>query len=418
MSKAGLQRAGRPGACSTVWILDLAAMVPYYTGHLCAALRGVEGVAVSLISIRYQYDPEFFQRQGIRNCPGLLDFTFRLRQAPDWLRRPLKLLEYLINLTALLARMLVSRPDVLHVQFLPLATLGFPVEPVLLRIGRMLGVKVVYTVHNVLPQGSGTRRRDIYRCLYQLADALICHDAPAAARLAGEFGVDPRRISVIPHAPLFEGTATPDPAAARARLDVFAGETIVLWQGILRPYKGVGFLLQAWKRVCDICTDARLVIAGTGGPELVRAVEEETARLGIQSRVRLELRFLPVEEVADWYDAADILVYPYSEITTSGALLTGVVRGKAIVASRLPAFEQILRDRETALLVPYGETDDFAYALLQLISEPVLRQKLAGRLRASQTGLPRWAEVAGRTSDCYRGALAASPAGAQQPLRI
>jgi glycosyltransferase involved in cell wall biosynthesis len=400
-----------------ICMLDLAAIIPYYAGHLCAALRG-RPAAVSLASVTYQHDPEFYRQAGIRNRPGLVDLTYRLKHAPERIRRASKLLEYLVNLAALLLGVTVSRPDVLHVQFLPLSTRGLPLERWFLDAAKMLGIKVVYTVHNVLPQDTGERYRSTYRRLYHLADRLVCHDVQAACRLTAEFGIDPERISVIPHGPLFEDAHASPRDVARARLGFPRDEPLVLWQGILRPYKGVEFLLRAWKRFCDVSARGQLVIAGMGDRALMRDIEAGVAALGIRSRVRLELRFLPIREVAGWYDAADILVYPYREITTSGALLTGMVRGKAILASRLPAFEQILRNGTNALLIPYGDVDGWAYALFQMMGDAELRQSLAASLRSSQTSFPRWAEIAGRTWDCYRDALREQPAGAQQPVRI
>jgi glycosyltransferase involved in cell wall biosynthesis len=395
-----------------VVMLDLLAFVPYYTGHLCAGLEQAGGVDVTLASITYQYDREFFRRQGIRNNPGLLDLMSKLDPVPAPLRRALKLLECLANMVALLARIAASRPDVVHVQFLPLLNYGVPFERWLLGAVRMIGARIIYTVHNVLPQDSGDCYRKAYRRLYQMADKLICHDAQSAARLASEFGINSERIDIIPHGSFFEQVR----GEARSGLGLAADECTVLWQGILRPYKGVQFLLKAWRQVCASSPRARLVIAGTGDDEMVQAVRDEVAALGIASSVRLDLRFVSVKELADLYGAADILVYPYREITTSGALMTGIVHGKAIVATTLPAFEQLLQDGETGLLVPYGDVDALSRSLLRLIGDPKLRQTLGRRLCESKKHAPGWVDIARRTCACYRAALSAEPRWSGDPV--
>jgi glycosyltransferase involved in cell wall biosynthesis len=182
---------------------------------------------------------------------------------------------------------------------------------------------------------------------------------------------------------------------------------VVLWQGILRPYKGVSFLLDAWRRVVSRQPGARLAIVGTGDEELVRAVRQQVNELKLANDVRLELRFVSVEELADYYTAADVLVYPYSEITTSGALMTGIGYGKAIVATELPAFERILQHGDNALLVPYGDADGLADCLSSLINNPELRSRLARGLSASQSDVTGWTDIAAQTRDCYRMAVAA-----------
>src|SRR6202022_3414901 len=85
-----------------------------------------------------------------------------------------------------------------------------------------------------------------------------------------------------------------------------------------------------------------LIIAGTGEETILREVQEQVRALGVNESVRLDLRFLRVEEVSLYYQAADIVVYPYKEITTSGALMTGGNYKKAIVATDLPSFREVL----------------------------------------------------------------------------
>lgn len=385
-----------------VTMLDLLSIVPYYTGHLCAGMRHLRGVQVSLAAVTYQHDPRFFRRVGLHNDPGALDHSSNLHGAPAVLRRGLKLLEYLANLAALMVRFARSRPDVLHVQFLPLMRY-VPVERWFLKLTSTLGSKVVYTVHNVLPQDSGDRYRRTYGKTYRLADRLICHDVQAAARLNTEFGVEQGRISVIPHGPLFAGDIDGLPANPRERLGLSASEIIILWQGILRPYKGISFLLRSWQQVCRNPCNARLAIVGTGDSHCVQEVKDEVRALGLESFIRLELRFVPVEELKLFYQAADVLVYPYREITTSGALMTGITFGKAMVASDLPAFQELLSDGVNALLVRYGDVDGLAATLKRLIGDEGLRARLGQRQREIE--LPQWTDIAKLTCECYRAAL-------------
>ncbi len=117
---------------------------------------------------------------------------------------------------------------------------------------------------------------------------------------------------------------------------------LVLWQGIIFPYKGIDLLLNAWQKVEAHDEAACLVIAGTGAPELLEQIREQVSQLGLK-RVHLEFRFITTEELVALYRAADIVVYPYRAITTSGALATGLALGKTIVASDLPVFREFLR---------------------------------------------------------------------------
>lgn len=321
------------------------------------------------------------------------------------LRRSLKLVEYLINLTTLLVRLAISRPDIVHVQFLPIVTFGVGIEVWFLRIVRRLGIRVVYTVHNVLPQDTGERHRGRYREIYHLADRLICHDECARDRLVMEFDVDPRRISIIGHGPLLDLGSANTSGEARKRLGVDADHCLVLWQGILRPYKGVSFLLRAWQRVQSKSVRARLAIVGNGDAGIVKEIRDEVASLGIESSVHLDFRFVSIQELADYYNAADVVAYPFREITTSGSLMTGIGYGKAIVATRQPVFRKTLRDGENALMVDYGDVEELADRLSQLVDDPALRMRLGDQAKRSYADGPQWADIAKETLSCYRMAV-------------
>ena len=108
-----------------------------------------------------------------------------------------------------------------------------------------------------------------------------------------------------------------------------------------------------------------------------------------------------MEQLPLLYQAADVLVYPYSAGTTSGALLTGLNYGKAIVATRLPFFQEYLEHDRTALLVNFGDVDSLASSLQILIEHPEERSRIASALaRQSSRGIG-WHDIAHKTRECY-----------------
>lgn len=387
-----------------VVLLDLWCFVPYYAASLTKGLEQAH-VEVTLASVSDQRDTRYFAKEGLRNDPGLVDWVAHLRIPQPVMRRALKLLEACANMAALAVRFVFRRPDILHVQYIPLAERGMRLEMWFLTFARRLGIKLVYTVHNVLPHDSGERHREIYRRIYQRMDALICHTEASRNRLAEEFGVAPDRIWVIPHGPLFQQTARPSRAQARAHLGVPEDTCVVLWQGLVKPYKGIEFLLRAWKRLQPERLPAQLVIAGSGEASALEGVRQTVSALGLRDAVRLELRFLEVEELPVYYQAADIVVYPYQAITQSGALLTGLSFGKAIVATALPAFEEVLQNGVTGALVRYGDVEGLAGMLRRLIRDPAGREGLARAASEWSEQRISWPAIAQQTHRCYEAVL-------------
>jgi glycosyltransferase involved in cell wall biosynthesis len=109
------------------------------------------------------------------------------------------------------------------------------------------------------------------------------------------------------------------------------------------------------------------------------------------------------------YRAADVVVYPYRAITTSGALATGLALGKTIVASNLSVFRELLTHRENALLVDPEDSVELAGALIELAQDAGLRERLASRVRAMNFGAQYWISIAKKTVQAYEGTLISPP---------
>jgi glycosyltransferase involved in cell wall biosynthesis len=389
-----------------VFMMDLWATVPYYTAYLSRALMA-EGVDLTVGSISYYLDPGCFSSRGIKVDPGLLDVVgkFQLPRVP---RRVLKLSEALVNLSALTVRFLVSPPVVIHVQVLPMLKWRLPLDFWFLEFCRKRGSKIVLTVHDLLPHDTGDAHKKTFLELYRMVDQLICHSDHIKARLVAEFSVPEEKVSVIPHGPFFYDLPAAGSEPMPAGFEEKPGRVLVLWQGIIFPYKGIDLLLRAWQRVEAQSDACQLAIVGTGTPDLLEQIRVQVKSLGLK-RVQLQPRFISARELVAVYRAADVVVYPYRAITTSGALATGLALGKTIVASDLPVFRELLTDGENALLVDPGDAAKFADALTRLIKDTDLRERLASRVRSMDFGEQSWISIAKKTVQAYGSALTSSP---------
>jgi glycosyltransferase involved in cell wall biosynthesis len=96
--------------------------------------------------------------------------------------------------------------------------------------------------------------------------------------------------------------------------------------------------------------------------------------------------------------------------------MTGALYGKPVIATSLPGFSDVLRHEHSALLVPYGDTQALASAILRLAGDAEMRQRLGTRLLADlERNIPGWPEIAARTGECYREALFPAARAAEQP---
>jgi glycosyltransferase involved in cell wall biosynthesis len=381
-----------------VFMMDLWATVPYYTAYLSRALSR-ENVNLTIGSISYYLDATCFSSRGIKLDPGILDAVgkFRLPRLP---RRILKLLESILNLCALTFRFLITPPEIIHVQYLPMVFARLPFDLWFVRLFRKRGVKIILTVHDLVPHDTGEAHKQTCKDLYQMVDGIICHSDNVKTRLGAEFAVPEEKITVIPHGPFFYDLPATETNQTLQSFDLEPGKLLVLWQGIIFPYKGIDLLLNAWQQVEAHNDDARLLIVGTGAPEFAEQIRDQISRLSLR-HATLHLRFISTEELVALYRAADVVVYPYRAITTSGALATGLALGKAIIASNLPVFRELLTDRKNALLVDPQDAATLAAALTELSSDFALRQQLAANVQAMDFGDRSWLSIAKKTRDFF-----------------
>jgi glycosyltransferase involved in cell wall biosynthesis len=385
-----------------VFMMDLWAIVPYYTAYLSKSLLR-EGVDLTVGSISYYLDPGCFSSRGINVDPGLSDVVgkFRLPRLP---RRLLKLLEANLNLSALTVRFLISRPDVIHVQYLPMLKWRLPLDLWFLEFCQRRGSKVVLTVHDLLPHDTGEAHKRTFDELYGTVDAIICHSDHIKTRLEREFSVPGEKISVIPHGPFFYDVPPSGNEQILESLELEPDKVLVLWQGIIFPYKGIDLLLRSWQHVEAHVDDVCLVIAGTGAPELLDQIRAQVKDMDLK-RVKLHFRFISIEELVALYRASSIVVYPYRAITTSGALATGLALGKAIVASDLPVFRELLTNRENAFLVDPQDSEELAGALIRLTQDQALREQFSQKVREMNFGDQSWLSIARKTMQTYENVL-------------
>ncbi|ALR21549.1 glycosyltransferase family 4 protein [Sphingobium baderi] len=365
-----------------------------YDDSLCAAM-GAAGEDVALlgrpvrptdafIPQHYRYVPRFFRRsEAVRGRLGE-GRVFRLLKAAEY------------GWTSALGKTEdLARADVLHFQWLPLA----PADRLLLRRLRRR-VALVHTVHNVdaYHADAGFQGRG-YRALLDLFDALIVHGDTTREALVAQ-GVSVDRIHVTAHPPMRLAPAMPDDLASvpdpmRPR---------VLFFGTIRPYKGVDLLIEACLSLWQGGHDFELVLAGKPFMDIAPLMEG-VRRAGFGDRLICDLGFLREQRLDAHMAKADIIVFPYRHIDSSGAFLSALHHGKAMVASDAGMFATL--PEAVAIRFPAGNAPALAQALLPLLQSPAIRQARGGQAHAYGEDMGDWKDMALATIDIYRKAMAA-----------
>jgi glycosyltransferase involved in cell wall biosynthesis len=256
-----------------------------------------------------------------------------------------------------------------------------PLDAQLLPRGRPL----VLTAHDIVPLGGRAGARALRRF-----DAVIAHSAAGRERLIAELGVAPARAHAIPHGAFAHLAALPD-APLPHELAPFDGP-VVLCFGLLRPYKGLDVLLDAW----DAPGGAELWIVGRPMMDVSALVARAPAG------VRWVTRYVSDGELAACFRRAQLVVAPYRGIEQSGVIATALAFGAPLLASAVGGFREL---GDAAELVPAGDAGALRERLHALIDDGAARARLAQAARALAEGEWSWRRVAERTRALYASLL-------------
>ena len=233
------------------------------------------------------------------------------------------------------------------------------------------------------------------RLAEELGKAVIVHSRDGAERLTGELGVDPARVHVIAHG-AFAHLAAPEPVAGMPPFETEA--PVVLCFGLMRPYKGIDLLLEAWQGI----EEAELWIAGM--PRMDIAPLMAAAPAG----VRFVPRFIGDRELPAYFRRADLVVLPYREIDQSGVLFTALAFGKPLLLSDVGGFPEVA-ETGAARTFPAGDGRALHEALRELLADPGTLAAMAARSRAAAAGPYSWAAAGRRTLELYESLAGVEP---------
>lgn len=317
-------------------------------------------------------------------------------------------------------RIRTLQPDVVHFQQ-ELALYGgvytMYVLQGLLWVLRRTHVPTVITLHHVVDmtrinkqfaRANGSKApvwmvklafRTIYRPLCALATGLIVHEQCFKDILIGQYGVPAAKIHVVPHG--VEHLTAQPVHSARKQLGLAPQQRVVLSMGYMAGYKDYDLLIEGFAAFAAADPHAYLIIGAGKHPKLAAdpAYIQTYRRMQAKARAMIPegqyrwVGFIPENDIATYYSASDVSVYPYKiSMSSSGPMAIAMGYEKPFLGS----------DVYSAVLPPhvlFERTPAALAAKLQAFfsDQPAYRQ-LSRQLKRDRL----WTTVGRRTMDVYR----------------
>ncbi len=283
-----------------------------------------------------------------------------------------KAFNYICSMSSILSMM--KQYDVLHTQWIIFS----PVDYFFLKRVKKMGKKLVITIHDILPFNQKFYDYRYHKKIYELADQIIVQAPDNVQRFHELFPENNIPVEMIPHGHFLEYAKIKDKKQSRQALGIDKDKFVYLFFGQIKEVKGVDVLLQAYAEMLqkhpELKNQVQLVIAGSVWKTDFGKCEEIIKREQLSGSLKLDIRYIPDEEVDDYYSTADICVLPYREVYQSGVIQLTYAHRKPAIVTRIPAFMDIV-DESRGILCEPNDVDSLAKAMYQAYEK---REELAG----------------------------------------
>ncbi len=247
---------------------------------------------------------------------------------------------------------------------------------------KRLGKPIVTTMHAI---GNWS----IDRIISDLSDKIIVHNKFCFSKFPVQ-----EKATIIPHG--CKSVECPPTDQCKKGLQIPTDAPIVGYLGFISTYKGLELLVEAMEEI----PEAGLLIGGGwhAGPDTDYIINLKSNSLKVLEGRCQWLGYVPDENLPNVYGSMSIVVYPSHFATESGALLTALSHGRAIIASNLAPFKE---KEEVGALMTFGDVGDLREKIRLLLKDEDARRELeAGARKYSEEN--SWKKVAEKHLDLYK----------------
>lgn len=378
-------------------ICDITGRTINYDEALCAAIQ---------LQLSQNEQLEFWS-QGGHSPKGYLLKRFR-SVVPNRFKNSskktilfLKAFDAICAYICILFRILINKPRVFHLQWLPFLSLGLrgaSIDIFFLRLFRHIAnsTTFLFTIHNMCPHGMKEEKRAAYNVMFvkalQLFDVFIVHTKQTKDEVCQQFGLDEKCVNIIYH-----GVFVPEGVSFNRKIWNRKSVNLLMY-GTQNWYKGTDVFVKALELLSDECKlKIHAYICGVVDKEMQNACN------GIDAGVDLkwENYYLTDEQLYKRIEESDIIVLPYRRISQSGVLLLALSTKRIIITSNLPTFMETLDEYDQSLFFESENPKSLANLIEKYLNEKIDRTVVLDNLSVLEKKYS-WDNSASLTVNLYR----------------
>lgn len=267
---------------------------------------------------------------------------------------------------------------------------------------KILGIKIVWTIHNKYNHEEQHKNIDILvsKILSRVCSVMKVEGKSAKLEIIKLFNIkDVSKVEVIPEGSYIEAYPNEvDRKHSRKKLGIKSKEFVFLYFGQIRPYKGVPELINAFKKLNS--SQTKLLILGKPyNNEIADYILEKCNK---SVNIQTVFKFISDNEIQIYMNAADVVVLPYREILTAGAVILAMSFSKPVIAPAIGCIPDVLDVRGSFLYNPLAKD-----SLLRVMQCALDKNDLTkmGKHNFELAKQLKWNKIAKRTYDVYKRCL-------------
>jgi len=325
-------------------------MEPSYLTGLVSGLSSDTSLEIDVIGADRSKNLE-----GKYSNVNFLNFRGNQDENAPGLQKIFRILHYYLKLVIYT---LTSNTKIIHIQtinkFLFLDT------TLINLLYKLCGKKIVFTAHNV--DYAHRDNKDSFikslamRSMYRLVDHVIVHNNHSKEMIISRYHISEKKISVIKIGINLQVTKNGlSRETSRELLSISKIKKVILFFGGFNPYKGIEFLIQAFKLLIDENRDYMLILAGPPRDKAyVDSLQNLIVQFDLKNYCLIHIEFIPDGEVEKYFMAADCAVLPYKNIFQSGVHVLSYAFGTPIIATNIGSFKEEIIDGKTGFVCEPG----------------------------------------------------------------
>lgn len=301
------------------------------------------------------------------------------------------------------------KPDILHLHWHHPFLLGSNMTKTIIKsvsfiaellLLKLLGVKIVWTIHNIVSHEGNFEFLELFftKFLAKLCNKIIVHSPSAKREVVKIYRTRESLIRVIPHGNYINCYRNViSEVQAKNKLQLKAEKIVFLYFGLIRHYKGIPELVEAFKKLN--CPQAKLLIAGK--PLNNEIAHDILKRCEENENIETFFEFIPDDEIQIYMNAADVVVLPYRDFLTSGAVILAMSFSKPIIGPAIGCMLDVLDNKGSIMYNPL-EKESLLKAMKKTLGADLKRMGNHNFELAKQL---QWDKIAESTYDVYRECL-------------